>query len=131
MKELEQLQELMLKKNLVIRALPKEIEYRYIYTGVSIIYKKKKYDNILRTNPTARLETSRSENQYIVYKELTDYQKDRFIVSVANHQQSSIEWLRNDKEELIKEIDDKIENLENEISSLKKKKEKVAKRTRK
>jgi hypothetical protein len=100
MKELEQLQELMLKKNLVIRALPKEIEYRYIYTGVSI-YKKKKYDNILRTNPTARLETSRSENQYIVYKELTDYQKDRFIVSVANHQLSSIEWLRNDKEELI------------------------------
>ena len=42
MDKLLQLQELMLKKNLVIRALPKELEYRYVYTGVPNYRKKKR-----------------------------------------------------------------------------------------
>lgn len=113
--KLLQLQELMLEKNIVIRALPKELEYRYIYTGVSH-YKKCKYDNILRTNPTARLETSRSENQYIVYKELTDYQKDRFIVGIANNVIFQIDWIYDEEDNIV--IFNSLENVINYIEKI-------------
>ena len=100
MDKLLQLQELMLEKNIVIRALPKELEYRYIYTGVSQ-YKKNQYDRILRTNPTARLETTKSENQYITYKEQTEFQEDRFIVGIADNVIFQIDWIYDEEDNIV------------------------------
>ncbi len=98
--KLLQLQELMLEKNIVIRALPKELEYRHIYTGVNE-YKKTKYDRILRTNPTARLETTKSENQYIIYKEQTEFQKDRFIIGIADNVIFQIDWVYDEDDNIV------------------------------
>lgn len=97
MDKLLQLQELMLKKNLVIRALPKELEYRYVYTGVPN-YRKKEYDNILKTNPTAILETNRFGTQYINYKEKTKYQENSFILGISNNTLSCVDWIYSDKD---------------------------------
>lgn len=100
MKELLQLQVLMLKNNLVIRALPKEVEHKFIYNSG----RKDEYDTILKTNLTARLETNKNGVQYIVYKEQTKYQKDSFIVSIKKSKGSSIdswEWLVDERKKLI------------------------------
>ena len=98
--KLLQLQELMLEKNIVIRALPKELKYRYIYTGVNE-HKKTQYDRILTTNPTERLETTKSENQYIVYKEQTEFQEDRFIVGMANNVIFKIDWIYDEEDNIV------------------------------
>lgn len=90
--DLIKLQELMLERNLVIRALPKEIEYKFIYNS----RRKDEYDKILKTNPTARLEVNKNGVEYIVYREKTKYQKDSFIVGIKNNTSSSVdswEWI--------------------------------------
>lgn len=100
MKELEKLQVLMLKNNLVIRALPKEIEHEFIYNSG----RKDEYDTILKTNSTARLETNKNGVQYIIYKEKTKYQKDSFIVSIKKSTGANInnwEWLVDERKKLI------------------------------
>lgn len=94
------LQEIMLKNNLVIRALPKEIEYKLIYNSG----RKEEYDNILKKNSSARLETNENDVQYIVYKEQTKYQKDSFIVSIKKSKGASIdswEWLVDERKKFI------------------------------
>lgn len=72
------LQELMIERNLVIRALPKEVEYKFIYNSG----RKAEYDEILRTNSSARIERNDKGTEYIVYKEKTSYSKDSFIVAI-------------------------------------------------
>lgn len=67
--ELIKLQELMLERNLVIRALPREIEYKFIYRSP----RQDEYDKILKNNTTARLEMNKNGVEYIVYNEKTKY----------------------------------------------------------
>ena len=112
--KLLQLQELMLEKNIVIRALPKELEYRYIYTGVNE-YKKTKYDRILRTNPTARLEIIQGK-QYIIYKEQTEFQEDRFIIGIADNVIFQIEWVYDEEDNIV--IFNSLENVLNYIKEI-------------
>lgn len=112
--KLLQLQELMLEKNIVIRALPKELEYKYIYTGVNE-YKKTQYDRILRINPTARLETIQNK-QYIIYKEQTEFQEDRFIIGIADNVIFQIEWIYDEDDNIV--IFNSLENVLNYIKEI-------------
>lgn len=94
------LQELMLDRNLVIRALPKEIEYKFIYRSP----RKDEYDRILKTNPTARLEVNKNGVEYIVYREKTKYQEDSFIVGIKNNISSCVdswEWVVDDSKKVV------------------------------
>lgn len=93
MMDIIRLQELMLKKNLVIRSLPKEIERKFIYNSG----RKAEYDEILRTNSTARIETNSKGVEYIVYMEETKYQKDSFIAAIKEGTDSTVDswdWIR-------------------------------------
>lgn len=93
MTEIMRLQELMLNKNLVIRALPKEVEHKFIYNSG----RKTKYDEILRTNSTARIERNSNGVEYIVYSEDTMYNNDSFIVGIKSGTDSTVaswDWLR-------------------------------------
>ena len=86
------LQELMLERNLVIRALPKYIEYKFIYNSA----RKAEYDKILVTNTSAEIEMN-DDTEYIVYKEKTAYVKDSFIVAIKNGTDSTVDswdWIR-------------------------------------
>ena len=87
------LQELMVEKNLVIRALPKEVEYKFIYNSG----RKAEYDEILRTNSSARIERNDKGTEYIVYKEKTAYSEDSFIVAIKDGKNSTVDswdWIR-------------------------------------
>lgn len=94
------LQELMLEKNLVIRALPKEIERKFIYNSG----RKAEYDGILRTNSSVRIETNSKGVEYIVYMEETRYQKDSFIVAIKEGTDSTVDswdWIYENNKLLI------------------------------
>lgn len=100
MREIMRLQELMLNKNLVIRALPKEVEYKFIYNSG----RKKEYDKILRTNSTARIERNSNGVEYIVYSEDTMYNNDSFIMGIKNNTDSTVaswDWLKENNELVI------------------------------
>lgn len=93
MTEIMRLQELMLNKNLVIRALPKEVEYKFIYNSG----RKTEYDEISRTNSTARIERNSNGIEYIVYRKNTMYSDDSFIVGIKSGTDSTVDswdWLR-------------------------------------
>lgn len=93
MTEIMRLQELMLNKNLVIRALPKEVEYKFIYNSG----RKTEYDEILRTNFTTRIERNSNGTEYIIYREDTMYSNDSFIVGIKSGIDSTVDswdWLR-------------------------------------
>lgn len=98
--DLIKLQELMIERNLVIRALPKEIEYKFIYRSP----RKDEYDKILKANPTARLEVNKNGVEYIVYREKTKYQEDSFIVGIKNNTSSSVdswEWIADSNKKVL------------------------------
>lgn len=98
--DLNKLQELMLERNLVIRALPKEVEHKFIYRSP----RKDEYDGILKTNPTARIEVNKNGVEYIVYNEKTKYQEDSFIVGIKNSTSSCVdswEWLADNSKKLV------------------------------
>lgn len=80
---IEKLQDLMIKKNLIIRTLPKEVEHRYKYDAWPET-EKAKFDKILKTNPCARIERDYHGIEYIVYKEKTEYTKGCFIVGIKD-----------------------------------------------
>lgn len=87
------LQELMLKRNLVIRALPKEVEYKFIYNSG----RKAEYDEILKTNSTSRIEVNKNGVEYIVYRENTKYQEDSFILAMKDGKDSTVDswdWIK-------------------------------------
>lgn len=91
--DMKRLQELMLERNLVIRALPKYIEYKFIYNSA----RKAEYDKILVTNKSARIEMNDDGTEYIVYREKTSYVKDSFIVAIKNGTDSTVDswdWIR-------------------------------------
>lgn len=93
MTEIMMLQKLMLEGNLVIRALPKEIKYKFIYNSA----RKAEYDKILVTNKSAGIEIDDDGTEYIVYKEKTPYVKDSFIVAIKNGKNSTVDswdWIR-------------------------------------
>lgn len=93
MTEIMMLQKLMLERNLVIRALPKYIEYKFIYNSA----RKAEYDKILVTNKSARIEIEDDGTEYIVYREKTPYVKDSFIVAIKNGENSTVDswdWIR-------------------------------------
>ena len=93
MMSIMRLQELMLEKNLVIRALPKEVEYKFIYNSG----RKAEYNEILRTNSSARIERNDKGTEYIVYKEKTAYSEDSFIVAMKDGKDSTVDswdWIR-------------------------------------
>ena len=97
--DLIKLQELMLERNLVIRALPKEVEHKFIYRSP----RKDEYDRILKTNSTARIEVNKNGVKYIVYRENTKYQEDSFIVGIKNNTNSCVdswEWLVDDSKKV-------------------------------
>ena len=100
--ELIKLQELMLERNLnlVIRALPKEVEHKFIYRSP----RRDEYDGILKTNPTARIEMNKNGVEYIVYNEKTKYQEDSFIVGIKNNISSCVdswEWVVDDSKKVV------------------------------
>lgn len=98
--DLIKLQELMLERNLVIRALPKEVEHKFIYYSP----RKDEYDGILKTNSTARIEVNKNGVEYIVYRENTKYQEDSFIVGIKNNTSSCVdswEWLVDDSKKVV------------------------------
>lgn len=91
--DIMKLQELMIERNLVIRALPKEVEYKFIYNSG----RKAEYDEILRTNSSARIERNDKGTEYIVYKEKTSYSEDSFIVAIKDGKNSTVDswdWIR-------------------------------------
>ena len=93
MTEIMMLQKLMHERNLVIRALPKYIEYKFIYNSAM----KAEYDKILVTNKSAGIEIDDDGTEYIVYKEKTPYVKDSFIVAIKNGENSTVDswyWIR-------------------------------------
>lgn len=93
MTEIMRLQDLMLNKNLVIRALPKEVEHKFIYNSG----RKTEYDEILRTNSTARIERNSNKVEYIIYREDTMYSNDSFIVGIKSNINSTVDswdWLK-------------------------------------
>ncbi len=93
MTDMMRLQELMLKRNLVIRALPKYIEYKFIYNSA----RKAEYDKILVTNKSAGIEIDDDGTEYIVYREKTPYVKDSFIVAIKEGTDSTVDswdWIR-------------------------------------
>lgn len=91
--DMKRLQKLMLERNLVIRALPKYIEYKFIYNSA----RKAEYDKILMTNKSAGIEIDDYGTEYIVYKEKTPYVKDSFIVAMKNCTDFTVDswdWIR-------------------------------------
>lgn len=91
--EIMMLQKLMIERNLVIRALPKYIEYKFIYNSA----RKAEYDKILVTNKSAGIEIDDDGTEYIVYREKTPYVKDSFIVGVKEGTDLTVDswdWIR-------------------------------------
>ena len=80
MLDMIKLQELMLERNLVIRALPKEVEHKFIYRS------------------------PKNGVEYIVYNEKTKYQEDSFIVGIKNSTSSCVdawEWLVDNSKKVV------------------------------
>lgn len=78
-KTVDELNKFILDNNLIIRALPEYIEYKYNYNGASE-FNKNLYDEILKTNPDAKI-----INGYLEYKTKISTPDKRIMIAQVNN----------------------------------------------